>query len=524
MNAILRAGARLVVENCALYLLSVLFLLLGVLQGIDTPLLGGSGTASDLPLLAVMNAYDLCLVGVLAFLFAKPERREDGYWVAMVALFLLMDPTYFNNRFYQTGLDGSYGLTVNTALLLGALAKLAMITGGAGVPLAKSSVLSLLVALGFVYLAPAPFSLPALGAGAPTFYLLAWTPLLLAFLAPVGGELDPEPVDETERASVRARELRWVALALPFVGVARHGYELASFHGVPLSMAHLAPWMLAAAVLAVRLWPESIDELKPTLGFVAVASLACTLGSDPTLAGAPAGLVWTPLRATLLAQVLAGGYLALRFGHTAFEVHAAVAGMLFLAGGTPEAIAEVCAGPSSWLVLALLGAERLRRRPTLARALVLAFSGAGLLAGLATGRFTGLAHLHLFALGAALALHAWPEEAADLETEAGVFFLVVLGSGALALPGRPGLDAWSLTLAAEAVGLVVAAGVTGRARYRLPGGLAVVAAVVESPLVPWLLAHRVGLGLLASFACLAGGVAVSAHKDELRARLTDPAR
>ncbi len=516
MSAWLKAGARLVIQCCALYLISILFLLLGVHFAMQSPLLGGTGVSADLPLLAVMNLYDVALLGVLGFLFARPERREDGYYVAMAAVGLTLDPTFFNHRLYTH--DAWYGLSGNALLLMASVAKLLVLAWGCRVPLSRPQLVTLLGALGFVYLGPAPFSFPGLCEPRLWLYALSWTPLLLAFVAPTPDDMVPDPDDPTETASIRAREFRIVAWFLPFVAVARHLWQMPLIYDVPLDWAHAAGMLLALVVACARTWPEEAANLLPGLGMLAAGSLWVSLPETGSPGFRMLGVEVSTFRLALLGNVLVGGYLATRFRGLGFRLHAVLSVAAFLFGGSPHEIMEFLAGPGGWLVLGSLSVGLLVRKRSAGPALMAWVSATCLVAEVTAGRPFTPGSLHALLLGIVFLPHAFPEdaEATDILSSMALGGLLAHSFGAGWVRGDLG---YQVMLGLEMAGCAVGWALTGWTRYKAPCLAAVGVGTLRSPLLGWMARHAAVSGLVLAFGTLAGGFWVSLHKDELLGRL-----
>lgn len=518
MKNVLKASARLIIECCALYLLSVLFLLGGVASAMTSPLLGGTGVAADLPLWGVMNLYDVAVLLVIGFLFAKPERREDGYYLAMAAVALTMDPTLFNNRFYTH--DPSYGLILNSLGLVLALAKITVLSRVCGVPLSRSALVSTGAALGLIYMGGAPFNLEAFTADAAYFSLLCWAPLVLAFLAPGPEYFEVDPADPVEVASIRTLEFRFVALILPFLGIALHLWQMPRIYDLPTQLGLLSPWLLAMILLSARFYPESIEEMLPAYAAGAGLSFAFVIASPDLLQVSLGSTHFTSLRLLLLGHVLVGAYLSLRSRLRVLEVYTLTVSALFLAGGTPEEIAQAFAGTYGWTVLSLVGAAALYRSRSFESAVAAWASFSGLLVSLYTGTGLRPETFHLAGVGALVLTHCFPGKAEEYAQSASGLVLALLGHAYLGTRGyHPGSA--RLLLGAEVLLLAVGAWFTPYLRYRLPLAGGLLAATDQPGLRRWAGDNQAWLGLGASFVLLGSGAWVSLHKGDLLAQLED---
>lgn len=520
MRGLARGGFRLIVECCALYLLSVLCLLGGVYSAMGSPLFGGAGVAGDLPLWGVMQGYDLALLGVIGFLFARPERREDGYWVAMAAVALTLDPTLFNNRFYTY--DLGYGLGMNSLGLVLALAKVSVLAWVCRLPMGRGAVASLAAALGVVYLGGAPLNLASFAPYAPTYYAaLCWIPLVMAFLVPAEGIRAEDLVGLTAKARIRAREFRWVAMVLPFAGVALHLWQMPQVYDLAAGPAHWAAWPLALLVLVARFLPDQVEQTVWLLGTLSGVSLGMTLLGPETFHHSAWAQSLTPLRLQLLAQVLVASYLALRFRMKVFEVPALALASLFLAGGTPGEIAANYTGAYGWTWFTVVAWIRFRRSPGFDTVVPAWFGISGLAGCLVTGEPLSATSCHLAGVGLVVFTHlyeGYDEKYPELATL--VIYLLLAHAGWSAW--STGTTAAWARLGLECGGMVLGAALTPFLRYRvgvLAGGALL---ALRSPLVPWLRAHSAGMGLTMAFAFLGGGLWVSTHKADLLTRLEEP--
>lgn len=523
-KTLLRSSLKLLIECCALYLLSILALLFGVYSAMQTPLFGGAGLAADVPLWSVMHLYDLALIGVIGFLFARPERREDGYYVAMAAVALSMDPTLFVHRFY--GAELAYGMRLGGLGLGLAVAKMLVLAWVCQVPLHSRVLRLLAVAYAFIYLAPALFYLPGQpirgGWIAPVAYgLLSWTPLVMAWLAPRGKDLEVDLDDPVEASSVRAVEFRWVAMLLPFAGVALHFWQMSGLYDLALGALHLGPAALAACVLVHRFEPEDGEVALGAFQVAAIVSLvACAPATGQWILG-EATFPLTQLRLTLLAQAGIAGYFALRFRMKAFEVHALVTGALFLAGSTVPEIAAQMAGPYGWALFTGAAALAYRRTPEYLPAACTWVGASGTVACLITGAPASALLLHLAGIGVVGLTHAFEGEAEERGPMCTAVILTLLGlSAGPCLVGRA-TPFESARLLLEG-GLVLAGALwTPYWRYRAPTGLGLGGFLLKGLPVDWLVENEAALGLVASFGLLGAGFWVSVNKGDLLERLDD---
>lgn len=520
MKAILRGAARSMIECCALYLLSVMLLLLGVCAAARTPLFGGIGVEADLPLLGITLAYDLALLGVMAYLFAKPERREDGYYVAMAAVALSFDPTFFNNRFYT--LDAHYGLSINAVRLGLAFAKVAIMAWTLKVPLSRRMVASIGLTQALVYLGPAPFNLSGLAAGPWWALSLGWLPMALAFLAPVGSELVADPEDEVEVASVRAREFRLVAHWLPFAGVALHLWEMGRLYQHDLSWAAYAPWLLGAAVLVARhVGDEDEDVPEATTPLFLGAALVCSLWAGDLGMTSVLGLELSPLRLTLLAGFLVETYMLQRYGGDGYRLRGVALAAAFGAGATPSAMLAAVAGPYGWTCALAYTSWRLAEDERFETAAGCWLAAAGLACNLATGDPLSRALLHLAGVGVLALSHRYEDELEDwMPALRGGFWMLTVDAALGFHQGRS--TPWMLAHAGEVGMIVLGAAFSDRLDYRaalLGGGGGV---LVRSPLAAWIVENEAAVGIVGAFATLGAAFWISVHKDELLESLADP--
>lgn len=523
-KALVRSSLKLLIECCALYLLSILALLFGVYSAMQTPLFGGAGLAADMPLWSVMHVYDLALIGVIGFLFARPERREDGYYVAMAAVALSMDPTLFIHRFY--GAELAYGMRLGGLGLGLAVAKVLVLAWVCKVPLHGRVLKLLAVAYAFIYVGPALFHLPGQPVRgswiSPIAYgLLSWTPVLMAWLGPRAEDMEVDPADPVEVASVRAVEFRWVALVLPFAGVALHFWQMSGLYDLALGMVHLGPAALAGCILLHRMEPEDAEAAVGSFSVAATFGLlVCATSTGQWVVGEGVFPV-TPLRVMLLAQAGIAGYFALRFRLKYFEIHALVTGALFLAGSTAPEICAQMAGPYGWALFTGAAALAYRRTPEYIPAACTWVGAAGTLASFVTGSPASALLLHLAGIGVVALTHAFEGEARERAPMCTLVILALLGhSAAACLDGLASpFEAGRLFLEG---GLVLAGAVlTPYWRYRGPVAAGASVAVLEGLPLEWLIENEAVLGLAASFGLLGAGFWVSMNKGDLLERLDD---
>lgn len=252
-------------DTAVLYYVSCCLLLLGTYSIMHSPRPGGL-------LMGYYESYGLylgyvVLLTVLCLLvFRRLLLMEDGLVMASLALFLVLDPAFFNNVFYTYNL--SVGLEVNSFCIALSVGVYLVLIKIGGVPWTKRFTMITVLAAGFVYYYPAIMNAHlSPGATNAYFYALCWIPLLVTVLCErlSSARLLPEsrqgeqPLKPPDSAvlSDRMKYVFLVATTLVvFYIVLSHLIAASYAYSLEIQPEYLAPTFLAAGLLLFKLRPN----------------------------------------------------------------------------------------------------------------------------------------------------------------------------------------------------------------------------------------------------------------------------
>lgn len=362
----------LVAQNC-FYLISGFLMLLGCLVMAQAPGADGLDLTPGLKLLGVMLTYQVVVVGLATHVRRRLRIENDGFNLAIVALVLLLDPTFFSTRFW--GHSRAAGLAINGIVAVASIAMLAALIR-AGFPIGRRAALQWIAALAAVYLGGVGLNPAAPGQGLAWFSLLSFVPLALVALAP-GWQSSERAASESPSAgcpteeiavlwgdprTIYRRYLTAVLIAYPFLVSLRHLTGLAEVFRVEMDTAHMAPALLGLSVLLARLRPRWIVEHSSILMGLAGASLWAGLCGRSAGLGGLAAAVFAPVL-LLLAHMAFGLWMTMARDRGEFPLYAAGCSVLLAAGMDPHEALGALFGlePAPLLVLAGWGAWWARR-------------------------------------------------------------------------------------------------------------------------------------------------------------------
>lgn len=302
--SIRRPWLLMLMDHNPCYLLSGLCMLLGC--GLLNWALydRGGDVRKMLTLLAVVNVYELMLVGLGLLLIRKPAFLRDGRILLGLEAMFLLDITFINGVI--STVSASAGMLTGLVLLGLASGKAWLIFRALRLPLAGRMWVFVTLVVAGVVLGPAIYKHVALanrGFMKPLWIYLGWCAVggLLVAGATIWRWRGPADRVAGERPPERA--LGWFYVILAFVSLLGHQVATGWIYSVAFDWVYLAPVVLgmAAVVEACRGWivtPAMAVRLQ-----VAILATAIWMSIDQPVAlqHAMAGdVVFSPLRFVLI--------------------------------------------------------------------------------------------------------------------------------------------------------------------------------------------------------------------------------
>jgi hypothetical protein len=297
------------------YALSVSAMLLGCWLLSEALHLQAGRLGGLLVLMAVLQLYEVLLVGLGTHLVRAGRAPRDGVTVLLLESLFLLDAPLLGAECVTA--DARVGTAVALAAVALALAKLAwvrrtlpdVLSRRAAVLLAAQSAFVLAVPVAAAHLAWARLF------GPRTLWLFWWATFALPFARRSLGE---ESLGRARESSSGLVLWTWTPAAM----VLLHLWAVGYIHSTPFQPAFLAPLLLGLAATAER------ERLARMLALPALA-VTLSLGQKAALGfgiGAEGPFV-SPLRLALLAVAATWGYLAWRHCERRLAVLAAVCGV-----------------------------------------------------------------------------------------------------------------------------------------------------------------------------------------------------
>jgi len=297
---------RLLIDHNPFYLLSAVLMLLGVFMVNSAENMHPGDLTKLLCLLAVLNVYELLVIGLGRVLVWKPTVPRDGVTLLILEALFFVDGTFLNAEAVMTRIG--IGTFINLGLLVLAVGKTAFILKTMRIRLTTPLLAFLSLQLAALFLLPVVLKLEA-GSDRSvdlTLYAAWW----VAGLMPVAYEVLSRAFAGRmgAKAAGKSAALRLVYVILPFVSLVAHIGFMHWVYKADFYAAELAPIFLGLAVSLMR-----IDDKRATL----IWRLALPAGALIVCLQNPAALqveflrgfpTLTPLRAAMV-----GAYLTLSY-------------------------------------------------------------------------------------------------------------------------------------------------------------------------------------------------------------------
>ena len=243
------------------YFFSAALMLLGCYMMMHATALTSAIFLHALKTLLILQGYEVLVIATSLVIVWRLKTIDDAFSLLLVELLLLLDPTFFSNSFFTIlkndhTMLATQGVLVNVVCFVLVPLKLAILQRGLKLRFSNGCWAAFIFAAVFAYLAEGPLSrrmpLPFL-TGATYHYLLAWGPLLLAFLAPPLKKMAVSTSADAQHITPeRLKALGVLLIVLPLVVIVAHLVESARVHELKLYPFDFAPLALAIGVILIR--------------------------------------------------------------------------------------------------------------------------------------------------------------------------------------------------------------------------------------------------------------------------------
>ncbi|MCX7049185.1 MAG: hypothetical protein NTX50_27335 [Candidatus Sumerlaeota bacterium] len=307
------------------YLISAALMLLGAWQMMPPQSAAGKEIDFGRPLRALLalQGYEALVIVTAVVIARRLKALDDAFMLLLTEMALLLDPTFFSNRFSVISFDGrayigASGLMVNACCFLAAPIKLWIFLKGTRLQIRAGAWDAFLFTAAFVYLGEFPLlkdpALPGFSQDG-FYYLVAWAPAAFALLLPaVKGIFAAQNRSEEYMTRSQGACLDRAMLIVPLGAIVLHLIESLNLNRLFFHAAYLGPMAVAAAVFVMRNFPrmETRKRLRIIDALLALTALASMGFANPQreirpgkLAEIPAFLeAGLPLIFTALAGVI----------------------------------------------------------------------------------------------------------------------------------------------------------------------------------------------------------------------------
>jgi len=289
-----------VMENAVLYYVSCCLLLLGIYSLMHSSWLSGGYLLRYCESYGTFLLYVVLLTAQCLLVLRRLSLLEDGLVMAGMALFLFLDPTFFNNVFYTYKLN--VGLEVNSLCLILSMGLYAILKRVGNIPWTRRSTVMTVLAAIFVYYYPLAMNLRwEEGAEGKYFYLLWWMPLVIALLCEqVGSDAsaavqkalhgqDRKPVNPGFTNVLKRRFHVATTLIVSYI-VLSHLGEGAYTYSLQFRPEYLTPVFLAAGMLFFKLNPNREKQGRQFIWVCIFLAGCCSANTGNSIVRLSAGV------------------------------------------------------------------------------------------------------------------------------------------------------------------------------------------------------------------------------------------
>ena len=343
---------RFIVDHNPFYLLSALLMLLACLLLGNTMTWSPIGVDRILTLIAVLNVYELLLVGLGLYLITRRGLVRDGVMLLVFEAFFVVDVGFLNSEVYQQ--SQFLGEIANAILLTVVAGKLWLIFRTLGLPVLSARFVVTLLELASLLFMPGVLkrlSLEHNGAlHAPTLYVCWW--LIAGLMAAAAIVTRFGPVDVSNKPYAKAaRGIANTFLVLPLASLIAHLGTTHWVFAVPFHAIDLSPSLLGLAMLLTSI-PVVVAakraEQRMVSGLLILAAVLCALNPGFRINSIIGSLAVSSTALTVIAAYLVAVYcFVIRYAFVAIPAGVA-AGLAYLFGPTLATISETSSLVGNW--------------------------------------------------------------------------------------------------------------------------------------------------------------------------------
>ncbi|MFP4379445.1 MAG: hypothetical protein ACLFUS_02995 [Candidatus Sumerlaeia bacterium] len=301
----------IIVSRNYFYLISAALMLFGCYKLMYSPLIEGTHFFKTLISLSVLQAYEVLVIGTALVIVVRFKELNDAWLLLIAELIILFDPTFFSNHFGNMTVPSGevlHGVATREPLVAARIVnvvcfvlvgvKLLILRQGLRLYISWRTLGAMMVAAASIYLCAGPLMEDEpLGLFSRTgyYYLLAWIPLIYAFLLP--------PIEKTvhvrdkvgdEDGFISLRRLvslRRFLVAIPLIVLLLHLWETGQVHYLNLYPAYFSPLFLALGFIVAKNCKEFNWIRMIVIDFLCVVALLLSVDSINTIRENAAGNV-----------------------------------------------------------------------------------------------------------------------------------------------------------------------------------------------------------------------------------------
>lgn len=331
---------RRFVEGNYLYVISALVMIAGCYLLMRAAPNGGGEFTAVLRGLAVLQGYELLILGTSALIVRRFSRLDDAFTLLAIELALLLDPTFFVNNFHtlmQSDRATGLGIYANTVCFGLVIAKLLVLQGTLRFRLSPRAFAGFVLVAALVYLSPRWLAVKeATVERHGYFFALCWTLPLLALAMPGVDRVLSSVRNSGFLSPAQRTLLPRLFLVIPALLLPIHLGESWYVHNLTFFGAFLSP-LFVAAVLRLATQPAAPERRFGLLLAVDALALVALMLAFPAVSvkwrevhNAPAPWLTGVLPLAMTGFAVAAGYLAF---HRTHGTRAALVRVALLAAG-----------------------------------------------------------------------------------------------------------------------------------------------------------------------------------------------
>ncbi|MCA9429720.1 MAG: hypothetical protein KC940_04340, partial [Candidatus Omnitrophica bacterium] len=269
--------ARRLIQGNVFYIFSAFLMMLGCFRLMPSSSIEAAEQFSRrLQSLLILEGYQLLVIATAVVIVRKLKILSDAATLLLVAVTLLLDPTFFSNAFLTLKeTEGPGVMLVNAACLLLVPIKLAILQWGLRIRFTQRAFLTMVYAGILVYFGAVVLNFDPVPIDETIFYYtLGWATFAMVLILPWYGRVLSESTYRSNHVSQDQKY--WIPrliAAIPVLITAFHYLETSSVYEIKFYPVYLTPLLLAVGVFVLRMVRPTAAPLPRCLALDMVGAM-----------------------------------------------------------------------------------------------------------------------------------------------------------------------------------------------------------------------------------------------------------